>query len=622
MKTIENQTVSELLKNFKDITEHSNKDLIQENANIDGQSPCGQMNKFASESAKFYVKREILSEEAKTAVEENFIHIHDLDYYAAGTTTCCQIPLGRLLESGFDTGHGFMRQPKSIMSAMALSAIIFQSNQNQQHGGQSFQAFDYDLAPYVQKSFERRLKKLNEYRLPVTPDELEAIAWEETENETYQACEAFIHNLNSLHSRSGGQVPFTSINYGTDTSDAGRILIKNLLLATLSGLGKGETPIFPIQIFKMKKGVNFYSDDSNYDLYQLALKTTAKRLFPNFSFIDAPFNLKHYKPGQPESEVAYMGCRTRIMGNIHGNENSIGRGNLSFTSINLVRIALLSYSVDEFMDALNDYADIVTRQLYDRFNYQSQKHAQNFSFLYGQSVWKNSPLLGPSDTLFEVLKQGSLSIGFIGLAECLAALTGKHHGESDEAQHLGERIISFLNYKCDEATAKYQLNYSLIATPAEGLSGRFTKKDQEMFGSIKNITDRAFYTNSFHIPVYYNITASEKIKREAVYHQYTDAGHITYIEVDGDVSKNIDAMDTIIKYMAESGIGYGSINHPVDRCTNCGYTGIIENECPDCHNEDQSNFDRIRRITGYLVGTMDKWNSSKKAEEKERVKHS
>lgn len=611
----------ELMMAFQDIVSSSNQDLIQENANVDGRSPCGQMNKFANESAKFYAKQQMLSEEAKQAVDENYIHIHDLDYMPTGTATCCQIPLGKLLERGFNTGHGHMRSPQTILSAMALAAIIFQSNQNQQHGGQSFQAFDYDLAPFVTRSYKKQLHKLQQYKLPLSKNELEELAWAETDYECYQACEAFIHNLNSLHSRSGGQVPFTSINYGTDTSKEGRMIIKNLLLATQAGLGKGETPIFPIQIFKMKKGINFYKEDPNYDLYQLALKTTAKRLFPNFSFIDAPFNLEYYEEGNPESEVAYMGCRTRIMANRHGKENSVGRGNLSFTSINLVKIALTSQTFEAFIQKLDEYTDVVIRQLYERYIFQTHKLVKDFTFLHGEGVWTGSSELGPEDRLEKVLKQGSLSVGFIGLAECLVALTGKHHGESDEAQNLGEEIVAFLRQKCDQACEQYDLNYSLIATPAEGLSGRFTKRDQKEFGKIKGVTDRDYYTNSFHIPVYYPICAMEKIKREAVYHPYTNAGHITYIEVDGDISKNLKAMDTLVKTMAESGIGYGSVNHPVDRCKNCGYTGMIDNECPSCQITDEKQIDRIRRITGYLVGTMDKWNTAKASEEHDRVRH-
>ncbi len=611
----------ELMLAFHEIVSSSNQDLIQENANVDGRSPCGQMNKFANESAKFYAKTQLLSTEANQALKENYIHIHDLDYMPTGTATCCQIPLGKLLKKGFNTGHGYMRSPQTIMSAMALAAIIFQSNQNQQHGGQSFQAFDYDLAPFVRRTYKRRLNRLKSYKLPLTQAELEMLAWEETNKDCYQACEAFIHNLNSLHSRSGGQVPFTSINYGTDTSKEGRMIIKNLLLATQAGLGKGETPIFPIQIFKMKKGVNFYKTDPNYDLYQLALETTAKRLFPNFSFIDAPFNLEYYEEGKPDSEVAYMGCRTRIMANRHGKENSVGRGNLSFTSINLVKIALTSQTFEAFINKLDKYTDIVIRQLYDRFLFQSRKLVKDFTFLHGEGVWTGSSELNPNDTLEKVLKQGSLSVGFIGLAECLVALIGKHHGESEEAQKMGIEIVAFLRQKCDQACKQYDLNYSLIATPAEGLSGRFTKQDQKEFGIIKGVTDRGYYTNSFHIPVYYPICALDKIKKEAMYHPFTNAGHITYIEVDGDISKNLKAMDTIVKTMAECGIGYGSINHPVDRCKSCGYTGVIDNECPGCHTTEESEFDRIRRITGYLVGTMDKWNTAKAMEEHDRVKH-
>ncbi|SEN76559.1 ribonucleoside-triphosphate reductase class III catalytic subunit [Mesobacillus persicus] len=611
-----------LFSSFHEIVSNSNQDLTLENANVDGRSPLGQMNKFASESAKAYAKEYLLSNEALEAMDDNFIHIHDLDFMATGTTTCAQIPLGKILKNGFNTGHGYMREPKTISSAMALAAIIFQSNQNQQHGGQSFQAFDFDLAPYVNKTFEKELDTLKSYDLPISEERMKEIAWDETDKQCYQASEAFIHNLNTMHSRSGGQVPFTSINYGTDTSKEGRMIIKNILLATKKGLGNGETPIFPIQIFKMKKGFNFYEADPNYDLYQLGLETTAKRLFPNFSFIDAPFNYEFYREGEPDTEVAYMGCRTRIMANRHGEQTSIERGNLSFTSLNLVKIALISNSVSEFYKTLEKYTNVVIRQLYDRMCFQSEKSAKDFSFLYGQGVWKNSEQLGPNDTVGKILKQGSLSIGFIGLAECLKALTGKHHGECDEAQKFGEEIVSFLRQKCDEAAEVYDLNYSLIATPAEGLSGHFVKQDKKEFGEIDGITSRNYYTNSFHVPVYYNIRVIDKIKKEGVFHKYTNAGHISYIEVDGDVCKNIKAMDRIVKAMADNGIGYGSINHPVDRCHQCNYTGVIDNECPKCGNDNEEKIDRIRRITGYLVGTMKQWNTAKASEEEDRVKHS
>nr|WP_186819701.1 anaerobic ribonucleoside triphosphate reductase [Halolactibacillus halophilus] len=609
-----------LMGALTEVVEVSNQDLIQENANVDGASPMGQMSKFGSEAAKFFAKEKLLSDEVVHMMKENFIHPHDLDFYPTGTTTCAQIPLGKILKDGFNTGHGFMREPNDIMSAMALASIIFQSNQNMQHGGQSYPMFDYDLAPYVEKTYNKHLKRLQSYPTNWTETVLSEVAWQETDRSTYQACEAFIHNCNSMHSRGGGQVPFVSINYGTDTSTAGRMLMKNLLKATKAGLGNGETPIFPIQIFKMKQGVNFNETDPNYDVYQLALETTAKRLFPNFSFIDAECNIVHYN-GTKESEVSYMGCRTRVMDNRHGDNNSIERGNLSFTSVNLVKIGLVSRSLDDFFSRLDQVLDVVIKQLLERFEFQAKKQAQHFSFLYSQGVWKGSESLQPEDHLREVLKQGTLSVGFIGLAEALVALTGEHHGQSTEADELGFQIISSMRKKVDQASIAYDLNFSLIATPAEGLSGRFTKKDHETFGKIPGVTDREYYTNSFHVPVYYNTRAIDKINIEGKYHNLCNGGHISYIEVDGDVTKNTQALDTLVKAMAKANIGYGSINHPVDRCTSCGYTGIINQSCPTCDNHDEEKIERIRRITGYLVGDMKKWNSAKRREESERVKH-
>lgn len=618
-KTIENTTES-LLASFENIVEVKNKDFIQENANVNGQTPMGQMGKFASESSKYYAKQAMLRPEVIQAMDDNFIHPHDLDFMSTGTTTCCQIPLGDILQGGFNTGHGYMREPNSIGSAMALSSIIFQSNQNMQHGGQSFPMFDYDLAPYVRKSFEKKLKKIRSYPTSLSESELREYAWNETENDVYQACEAFVHNCNSMHSRGGGQVPFVSINYGTDTSREGRMVTKNILLATQAGLGKGETPIFPIQVFKMKKGVNFYEVDPNYDLYQLALKTTAKRLFPNFSFIDSSFNYPFYNEA-PESEVAYMGCRTRVMSNRHGVENSIGRGNLSFTSINLVKIALETQSYKSFMEKLDAYMELTIQQLFDRYQFQRKKQAQHFPFLYGQNVWKDGAQLNETDTLEEVLKEGTLSAGFIGLAECLVALTGKHHGESEASYKLGYEIITFMREKMDKAARDYDLNFTLIATPAEGLSGKFTEKDQEVYGKLPGITDRSYYTNSFHIPVYYQLKAIDKITKEGPFHALCNAGHISYIECDGDLMKNTMALDTIVKTMAHADMGYGSINHPVDRCKACGHTGIIDIACPVCENNEEEKIERIRRITGYLVGDKSKWNSAKSSEEDERVRH-
>ncbi|WP_186578108.1 anaerobic ribonucleoside triphosphate reductase [Aquibacillus kalidii] len=611
---------SNFLNTLTEIVSSSNQDLMQENANMDGQSPMGQMSKFASESAKYYAKHTMMSEATKQAMEENYIHPHDLDFMPTGTTTCCQIPLGKLLKGGFNTGHGYMREPSDIGSAMALASIVFQSNQNMQHGGQSYPMFDYDLAPYIHKTYLKHIKRLETYGTDWTKDRIEQQAWKETDNDTFQACEAFIHNCNSMHSRGGAQVPFVSINYGTDTSKEGRLLIKNILLATKAGLGNGETPIFPIQVFKIKQGMNYNIDEPNYDLYILALETTAKRLFPNFSFIDASFNSPYYT-GTPESEVAYMGCRTRVMGNIHGDENSISRGNLSFTSINLVKIALTTNDYQSFLSKLDNYIDISIKQLLERYHFQANKLAKNFSFLYSQHVWKDSEKLKPDHSLQEVLKHGTLSVGFIGLAEALVALTGQHHGESETAYQLGIKIVEHMRIRMDEATAKYNLNFSLIATPAEGLSGKFTREDQKTFGSIKGVTNRGFYTNSFHIPVYYKTKAIDKIRKEGAFHTFCNGGHISYIECDGDVSKNIEALDVLVKAMARHDFGYGSINHPVDRCTCCGYTGIIDNACPSCYNQAEEKIERIRRITGYLVGDMSKWNSAKKEEEQERVKH-
>ncbi|PEA24493.1 anaerobic ribonucleoside-triphosphate reductase [Bacillus cereus] len=608
----------ELMKVFETIIHGNEQDLMQENANVDGRSPMGVMGTFASESAKYYAVANLLSDQVKKAIDQNILYPHDLDFYATGTTTCSQIPLAQMLVTGFHTGHGHMRQPQDIKSALALSSIIFQANQNMQHGGQSFALFDIDLAPYVRKTVARHKKRLQSY--PLTKEQIEEFAWKETENDTYQACEAFIHNSNSMHSRGGGQVPFISINYGTDTSKEGRLLVRQLLKATQAGLGKGETPIFPIQIFKMKKGVNFEECDPNYDLFELALETTAERLFPNFSFLDAPFNAVHYD-GRPESEVCYMGCRTRVMSNIHGEETAIGRGNLSFTSINLVKLALISGSKEAFFEALNYYLDLGIRQLLERFEYQCTKRARDFRFLYSQGVWRGGEKLQPEDSVASILKQGTLSLGFIGLAECLVALTGKHHGEDEGSWKLGYEIISFMRDRMDKATEEHELNFSVIATPAEGLSGKFVKKDREEFGVISGITNHNYYTNSFHIPVYYNIQAINKIRLEGPFHALCNGGHITYIELDGAAMHNKKALKQIVQAMAENGVGYGSINHPVDRCKCCSYHGVIGNECPSCGNEDEANIERIRRITGYLVGDMSKWNSAKRSEEMDRVKH-
>ncbi|TVX94464.1 anaerobic ribonucleoside triphosphate reductase [Paenibacillus agilis] len=607
-----------LITALDDIVDGSDQDLMQENANVDGRSPMGIMGKMASESARWYAMHHLLTAETREAMESNLLYPHDLDYYATGTTTCCQIPLGQMLRGGFNTGHGHMREPKDIKSAMALASIIMQANQNQQHGGQAYPMFDYDLAPYVEKTYNRHVILLEQ--LPLTdPGQVGSLAWQWTERDVYQACEAFIHNSNSMHSRGGGQVPFISINYGTDTSAFGRLLVKQLLLATQAGLGNGETPIFPIQIFKLKSGISFDVGDPNRDLYELALETTAKRLFPNFAFLDSPFNAQ-YDDGTPESEACYMGCRTRVMGNVNGKETALGRGNLSFTSLNLVRLSLLSDNVEHFFSMLDKLIGIAERQLIERLQFQSKKRAKDFSFLMRQGVWRGSEQLAPEDELVDVLKQGTLGVGFIGLAEALTQLVGSHHGQSESSHELGLQIIRHMRKRMDETAERTGLNFSLIATPAEGLSGKFVKKDRIDFGIIPGVTDRQYYTNSYHVPVYYNLKAFDKIRIEGPFHELCNGGHITYVELDGAVAGNIMALDRLVRAMAEHHIGYGSINHPVDRCRSCGYQAIIHSECPVC-GAPEANIERIRRITGYLVGNMSKWNRAKQAEEQERVKH-
>ena len=573
-----------------------------------------------------------------------------------------------------------LREPNDIASYASLACIAIQSNQNDQHGGQSIANFDYGLAPGVAKTYKKRYrsnltslievmdcaahaKKTKEIFQTLTAENLiptldgsqaytdrerallieagvpEEIldkiqsfsakkATEETDKATYQAMEALLHNLNTMHSRAGAQTPFSSINYGMDTSTEGRMVMKNMLLVTEAGLGNGETAIFPIQIFRVKDGVNFNPGEPNYDLFKLSCRVSAKRLFPNFSFQDAPFNLQYYKEGHPETEIAYMGCRTRVIGNVNDPEREItyGRGNLSFTSINLPRIAILANkNIDWFFSELDRKIDLVVEQLLERFEIQAKKKVHNYPFLMGEGVWIDSEKLNYDDEVREVLKHGTLSVGFIGLAEALKALLGVHHGESEIAQNLGLDIIGHMRKRMDDLSAETHLNFSLLATPAEGLSGRFVRMDRERFGSIEGVTDREYYTNSFHIPVYYPISAYKKIQLEAPYHELTNAGHITYIELDGDPSTNLDAFEKVIRYMKAQGIGYGSINHPVDRDPVCGYNGIIGDTCPKCgrsETDGEYGFQRIRRITGYLVGTLDRFNNAKRAEVRDRVKHS
>lgn len=635
-------------------------DVKRGNANVDGNSAMGKMLQFGAEGSKVFAKTVLMRPEFAKAHDDGDIHIHDLDFYATGTLTCCQTDPFKLFDNGgFNTGHGHLRTPNSIGSYGALAAIILQANQNEQHGGQSIPNFDYAMAPGVDKTFRKSLKRaIKEYNdftgkhLKIEiPDDLaygdtdrlkslkvpEVIvkdANEDTERQTYQAMEGFIHNLNTMHSRAGAQVPFTSINFGTDTTPAGRLVSRCLLDATEAGLGRGETPIFPISIFKVKEGVNYNPEDPNYDLFKRSMEVSAKRLFPNFVFIDAPFNLKYYKPGDYRTEIATMGCRTRVFSSVFPESDGIitGRGNISFTTVNLVRIGIKhgiclgerkEADWSGFYKELDEKMDLAADELYERFEFQANQHVRNFPFLMGQGNWFGSEKLGPNDTLRDVIKHGTLSIGFIGLAETLVAMTGKHHGEDESARELGLDIITHMRERCDMYSKKRHLNYSLLATPAEGIAGRFTKLDRKEYGIIKGVTDREYYTNSFHVPVYYPISAFEKIEIEAPYHDLCNAGHITYVELDGDPSQNIEAFEAVIRKMKESGIGYGSVNHPVDRDPVCGFSGIIaDDRCPACgRKEGDVPFERLRRITGYLVGSLERWNDAKRAEEHDRVKH-
>lgn len=644
---------TDLTKIYRDLTSKStaDMDLKRENANIDANAPMGLMLRFGSEGSKDYVRRYVLRPEHSIAHSRGDIHIHDLDFYML-TINCCQIGLKDLFKRGFSTGHGFLREPQSIQSAAALCCIAIQSNQNDMHGGQSIPLFEYDLAPYVAISYSKHLckviciclrndeadvsevkeyckelydkydtclsdevqalikakvlevlKKYDTDELDVTKngDYIMSEAIKLTERETYQAMEALIHNLNSMQSRAGAQVPFSSINYGTGTQPEHRMIMKNVLLATDAGLGGGETPIFPVQIFKVKDGINTKKGDPNYDLFELACKVSAKRLFPNFSFLDAPYNAQYYKPGHPETEVALMGCRTRVVSNYYDKTKEIipGRGNLSFTTINLPRLAIEAHgSISKFFESLDKMIYMVFDQLMDRFEIIAKKQVLNYPFLMGQGVWVDSDRLNPEDTIEDVIKNGTMSVGFIGLAECLVALIGKHHGESKEAYDLGYKIIKHMRDLTDKHTVDTGLNFSLFSTPAEGLSGRFVKIDKRLYGSIPGVTDREYYTNSFHVPVYYEISAADKIKTEGPFHALCNAGSISYVEMDGDLTKNVEAFKNVILYMKECGVGYGSINHPVDRCPVCNYVGIIGDVCPRCGRKDGEgvSIERLRKL--------------------------
>lgn len=675
-----------LMKTYEDITfkDSRESDVKRENANVNGDTAMGMMLKYGSEGAKAFALTHLMNPAHARAHEDGEIHIHDMDFYAM-TTTCCQIDLLRLFKGGFGTGHGELREPNDIQSYAALACIAIQANQNDQHGGQSIPNFDYALAPGVIRTFQKCViknlsKALNLLLDPETAERAKAACDEilkkgtalklevhdeffaefekwlaadssanqkpypaetakkakefalkeslkEVDRATYQAMEALIHNLNTMHSRAGAQTPFSSINYGLDVSPEGRLVTKNVLLAQEAGLGNGETPIFPIHVYRVKEGINTKQGEPNYDLFKLACRVSAKRLFPNFSFQDAPYNLQYYRPGHPETEISYMGCRTRVIGNVYDPENEISysRGNLSFTSINLPRIALLSKGNQEwFFEELERKLALCCDQLLERFTIQCSKHVYNFPFLMGQGVWLGSDKLKKDDLIGEVLKHGTLSVGFIGLAETLKCLIGKHHGESGEAQALGLKIVGFMRKYLDRMAEEKRLNFSLLATPAEGLSGRFIRIDKERFGVLPGITDHEYYTNSFHIPVYFPISAFDKIRLEAPYHALTNAGHITYVELDGDLTQNPEAFEAVVHAMRKAGIGYGAINHPVDRDPVCGFNGVIHDVCPKCGRRESDGgvpFERIRRITGYLVGTLDRFNDAKRTEVEERVKH-
>lgn len=653
-RTREREMNSTLMKIYEDLTFTSaaDSDIKRENANIDGDTAMGTMLKYGSEGAKQFNYMYVLGDVFSNAHINGDIHIHDLDFMTL-TTTCCQIDLLKLFDHGFSTGHGYLREPNDISSYAALACIAIQSNQNDQHGGQSIPNFDYAMAEGVKKTFKRlyfiNLAKAVAFscnknyddvlaQIKDTADQIgksdglypklednfdyqskewellapeygekfkelqdiaENIAEAETNRATYQAMEALIHNLNTMNSRAGAQNPFSSINYGTDTSPEGRMVTKNIMLAEREGLGNQETPIFPIHIFKVKEGVNYNEGDPNYDLFKLAMEVSAKRMFPNFSFIDAPFNLQYYKEGNYHTEIAYMGCRTRVIGNNFDPSREIvtGRGNLSFTTINLPRLGIEAHKdIGKFYKSLDEMMNLVFNQLLHRFKIQCSKRVKNFPFLMGQGVWLDSEKLSENDSIEEILKHGTLSVGFIGLAECLKALIGVHHGESEEAQKLGVEIITHMRENVDAQAKKTGLNFSLLATPAEGLSGRFIAIDKKRYGEIEGITDRDFYTNSFHVPVYFEISAFRKIRLEAPYHALTNGGHISYVEMDGDPLKNLDAFEQIVRFMKEQGIGYGAINHPIDRDPDCGFTGIIDDECPKCHRRaEEIQVDRIER---------------------------
>ena len=636
---------------FMSIVNAKNNDITRENANMNADTPAGMMMKFASETTKPFVDDYLLSEESRDAVMHNYLHIHDKDYYPTKSLTCVQHPLDIILQHGFTAGHGSSRPAKRIETAAVLACISLETCQNEMHGGQAIPAFDFYLAPYVRMSYQEEVKNLEKltgedlkdlYDAPIDDYEekpleglegkarLEQHAINKTVNRVHQAMEAFIHNMNTIHSRGGNQVVFSSINYGTDTSAEGRCIMREILLSTYDGVGNGETAIFPIQIWKKKRGVNYLPEDRNYDLYQLACKVTARRFFPNFLNLDATFNQNEkWRADDPERykwEIATMGCRTRVFEDRWGEKTSIARGNLSFSTINIVKLAIecmgienKQQRIDMFFAKLDNLLDITAKQLDERFQFQKTAMAKQFPLLM-KYLWVGADKLNPTDTIESVINHGTLGIGFIGLAECLKALIGKHHGESEEAQELGLKIVTYMRDRANEFSEQYHHNYSVLATPAEGLSGKFTKKDRKEFGVIPGVTDRDYYTNSNHVPVYYKCTALKKAQVEAPYHDLTRGGHIFYVEMDGDATHNPSVIASVVDMMDKYNMGYGSVNHNRNRCLDCGYENADANleVCPKCGSH---HIDKLQRITGYLVGTTDRWNSGKLAELHDRVTH-
>ena len=636
---------------FLEIIEAKNTDITRENANMNTDSPAGMMMKFASETTKPFVDDYLLSAEARDAVRNGYLHIHDKDYYPTKSLTCVQHPLDHILQRGFEAGHGESRPAKRIETAAVIACISLETAQNEMHGGQAIPAFDFYLAPFVRASFIEEVKKVEQltghdlkHLYDVKLDDffkkpLDGLDGEErwlqhavnaTVSRVHQSMEAFIHNMNTIHSRGGNQVVFSSINYGTDTSAEGRCIIRELLNSTYEGVGNGATAIFPIQIWKKKRGVNYVDGDPNYDLYKLACKVTARRFFPNFVNLDATFN-HHDKwnaddPQRYLYEIATMGCRTRVFEDRFGEKTSVGRGNLSFSTINIVRLAIECMNIadqeeriERFFQRLDSLLELTARQLCDRFDFQKSALVKQFPLLMSK-LWVHSDELRPDETIEPVINHGTLGIGFIGLAECLVALTGKHHGESPEAQRLGLRIVSHMRSRANEFSERYNHNFSILATPAEGLSGKFTAKDRKTFGIIPGITDKTYYTNSNHVPVYYHCSPRHKAQVEGPYHELTRGGHIFYVEIDGDATHNPQAIMDIVDLMDNNNIGYCSVNHNRNRCLDCGYEDATDGltECPNCHGH---HIDRLQRITGYLVGTTDRWNSAKLAELADRVVH-